>query len=98
MLLEPGGSAIHKKVTLRNVPVFIVASGLSDVEYRIVVACRNGAIYTVKNGELSGIAIELDVQPIGLVRIDRHILVGCMNNVIHAFQIRVPDFQRVTFA
>ena len=30
------------------VPVFLSVSGLYDVEYRIVVACRNGAIYTLK--------------------------------------------------
>ncbi len=30
------------------VPVFLSVSGLYDVEYRVVVACRNGGIYTLK--------------------------------------------------
>ena len=30
------------------VPVFLSVSGLYDVEYRVVVACRNGAVYTLK--------------------------------------------------
>ena len=30
------------------VPVFLSVSGLYDVEYRVVVACRNGTVYTLK--------------------------------------------------
>lgn len=29
-----------KKVQLPSIPVFIVATGLYDVDYRIVIACR----------------------------------------------------------
>src|SRR5690242_14442725 len=77
LIFEPSASSIFKKIQLKTVPVFLITSGLLDVEYRIVIACRNGSIYTIKNGELSGIAIELEVQPVGLVRIDRHIMIGC---------------------
>ena len=31
-----------------SVPVFLNVSGLYDVEYRIVAACRDGCIYTFK--------------------------------------------------
>ena len=31
-----------------GVPVFLNVSGLYDVEYRIVAACRDGAVYTFK--------------------------------------------------
>lgn len=44
---------------------------------------------SVQNGELSGVTIELEVQPVGLVRIDKHIFVGCMDGCIHAYQLRV---------
>ena len=29
-------------------PVFLSVSGLYDVEFRVVVACRNGGVYTLK--------------------------------------------------
>ena len=54
------------KVQLPSPPVFIVATGLYDVDYRIVIACRNGNIYTIKSGELMGAVIELDSQPCGI--------------------------------
>ena len=50
-------------------------TGLLDVDYRIVVACRNGHIHTIKNGELSGLVIELESQPCGLVRTAKNIVV-----------------------
>ena len=34
-------------------PVFMDVSGLFDVEYRVVVACRNGAVYTLKRYDYS---------------------------------------------
>lgn len=36
------------QLDLPAVPVFLSVTGLFDVEYRIVVACRNGCIYTLK--------------------------------------------------
>ena len=39
---------------LPAVPVFITVTGLLDVDYRIVVAARDGNLYTMKNGELTG--------------------------------------------
>ena len=35
-------------MALPSVPVFLSVTGMYDVEYRIVVACRNGCIYTLK--------------------------------------------------
>jgi Bardet-Biedl syndrome 1 protein len=35
-------------MTLPSVPVFMSVSGLFDVEFRIVVSCRDGNIYTLK--------------------------------------------------
>ena len=34
------------------VPVEMVVNGLYDVEYRVIVSCRNGSVYTVKVSEL----------------------------------------------
>ena len=38
-------------MALPSVPVFLSVTGMYDVEYRIVVACRNGCIYTLKRLE-----------------------------------------------
>ena len=46
----------------------MAVAGLYSVDYRIVCACRNGNVYSIKNGELSGSVIELESMPCGLVR------------------------------
>eukprot|EP00002_Diphylleia_rotans_P010307 TRINITY_DN2075_c0_g1_i3.p1 TRINITY_DN2075_c0_g1~~TRINITY_DN2075_c0_g1_i3.p1 ORF type:complete len:559 (+),score=112.06 TRINITY_DN2075_c0_g1_i3:50-1726(+) len=88
LILAPNGSTILHKVTLRGVPAFIGITGLYDVDYRIVVACRDGNLYTIKSGELMSVVIQLEAQPCGLVRIDKHIYVGCMNNVLNCYHIK----------
>jgi Bardet-Biedl syndrome 1 protein len=48
-----------------------------DVEWRIVVGCRDGKVYTIKNGEkrhdavITGTVIELETQPNSIARIDK---------------------------
>lgn len=87
-ILQPAGNAVRNKFQLPSTPAFVASTGLLDVDYRIVVACRNGHIYTIKNDELSGLVIELESQPCGLVRTAKNILVGCMNNVVHNFHVK----------
>lgn len=89
LILDSMGSAVVKKVTLPSVPVFIVTSGLLVVDYRIVVACRNGSIYFIKNGELVGTVIELDAQPVGIARsAENQIAVATMANAIHYYHLK----------
>jgi hypothetical protein len=64
-ILEPSGTAISCTVQLPSPPVFLAVSGLRAVDYRVVAACRNGHLYTVKNGELSATVIELEAMPSG---------------------------------
>jgi len=88
-ILDSSALAILVKVELDAVPTFMSVLGLFDVEYRITVACRDGNIYTIKNGSvLRGSVIELETQPVGLVRFDKNIYVGCMDNVIHCFHFK----------
>ena len=79
---------IIKKVQLQSPPVFLCATGLYNVDYRIVIACRNGNINTIKNGESLGVAIELESQPCGMVRVDKSIVIGTMGNVLHAYHVK----------
>jgi len=83
------------KVSLEAAPTFMCVHGLYDVEYRITVACRDGNIYTVKNGQVLSTVIELETQPVGLVRIDKNIHVGCMDNVIHCFHFKGKEVHSI---
>ena len=49
MILSPSGSTILKKAELPSVPVKVVATGLLDVDYRILAAGRDGKVYTLRN-------------------------------------------------
>ncbi len=63
-ILDPTATSIIKDIQLKDVPVFISVSGKYDVEYRIIVACRDGKLYTIKNGEVTGTVIELESPPV----------------------------------
>eukprot|EP00429_Kryptoperidinium_foliaceum_P108028 CAMPEP_0176306684 /NCGR_PEP_ID=MMETSP0121_2-20121125/63624_1 /TAXON_ID=160619 /ORGANISM="Kryptoperidinium foliaceum, Strain CCMP 1326" /LENGTH=582 /DNA_ID=CAMNT_0017648431 /DNA_START=18 /DNA_END=1764 /DNA_ORIENTATION=+ len=89
-VLDSAALNIATKVELDAVPTFMSVLGLYDVEYRITitVACRDGNIYTIKNGQVLSNVIELETQPVGLVRFDKNIYVGCMDNVVHCFHFK----------
>ena len=67
-------------------PVFIEASGLFDVEYRILFACRDAHIYLIKRGYSTGrLCIQLNSHPVGLARIGSHIYVATMDQTLNIF-------------
>jgi Bardet-Biedl syndrome 1 protein len=87
-VLDKSALTIEMKVELDAVPTMMSILGLYEVEYRITVACRDGNIYTIKNGQVLSTVIELETQPVGLVRYDKNIYVGCMDNVVHSFHFK----------
>ncbi|XP_021370593.1 Bardet-Biedl syndrome 1 protein-like [Mizuhopecten yessoensis] len=86
-VLDPEAFTVLTTIELPSVPVFLSVTGLYDVEYRIVVACRNGCIYTLKRGttDVSKNCIELNSQPVGLERINKTIYLGTMDEMIHCY-------------
>eukprot|EP00947_MAST-08B_sp_MAST-8B-sp1_P003262 g3262.t1 len=88
LVLDPPGSTVLQRCTLRGVPVMMAITGLYDVDFRIVVAGRDGNIYTIKNGEVMGTVIQLETQICGLVRLQKNILVGCVDQAVHSFHIK----------
>ncbi|PNH05290.1 Bardet-Biedl syndrome 1 protein [Tetrabaena socialis] len=88
LILNAAGTAIIKNIWVGITPAMIAVQGELDVAYRITVAGRDGKLYNIRNGELSQTIIQLEAQPVGLVRLVKHVAVGCMNDVIHAYQ---PD-------
>ena len=88
LILDPSGTSVHKQWQLPSAPVYMTVSGVKDIEYRIVCACRDGNVHSIKESGPSGVVIELESMPCGLVRQDKNIIVGCMSNVVHAFSLR----------
>lgn len=75
-----------RQVSLPSVPVFIEVSGLFDVDYRLIISCRDAHIYTLKRGFKSArICVQLNSQAVGLVRVNTMILVGCMDNSLSTY-------------
>ncbi|EFC46696.1 predicted protein [Naegleria gruberi] len=87
-ILTPQGSQIMKAVQLPSAPVKFCIAGNYDSDYRITAACRNGNVYTIKNGEVSGVVIELESHPVSIVKIDKTFAIGLMNNSIHCYNTR----------
>jgi Bardet-Biedl syndrome 1 protein len=86
MILDPEAFTVLSKMTLPSIPVFFSISGLYDVEFRIVAACRNAKLYTIKKGGKSGKMIcELSSQVVGLERISKTIIVACMDRSLTGF-------------
>ena len=68
-ILDPEAFTIMDSLSLPAPPVFLSVTGLYDVEYRIVVACRNGALCALKRGwQTARVICPLDSQPLGLIR------------------------------
>ena len=88
VILDAAGFAILVKVTLPAVPVFIGVTGTLDVEYRIIVACRNGAIHVVKQGQVLGTSMELEAQPCAMTIAGKAVVVACMQNTLHSFTLK----------
>jgi Bardet-Biedl syndrome 1 protein len=52
---------------LPSVPQMLAIVGLKDVNYRVVVGCRDGNVYQVKNGQILGRKLELESGPVALI-------------------------------
>jgi hypothetical protein len=69
-------------VQLPSPAAVICTSGLAKVDYRIVVACRDNTIRTIKNGRLTGITIGLDAPPVGMHMQGRNIIVALADRCV----------------
>lgn len=88
-VLDPEAFTVLARMSLSSVPVFISVNGLFDVEFRIVVACRDGKVYTLKRGsKLAKACIELGAQAVGLERTGKSVIVGCMDNTLVCYSTK----------
>lgn len=86
LILNAAGTTVVKNIWVGVTPSILAIQGELDVGYRITVAGRDGKLYHIKNGELTQVIIQLEAHPVGLVRLSKHVAVGCMNDAIHAYQ------------
>ncbi|CAF1248119.1 unnamed protein product [Rotaria magnacalcarata] len=67
-------------------PSFLDVSGVYDVEFRILAACRNGYIYLFRRGNPQPRnSIYLNSIAVGLERFGKNIIVGCMDSSLHCY-------------
>lgn len=85
LIMDPGVKQIKNKIELKSVPVYLDVQGQYDVDYRILVACRDGKIYSIRNGQDGGQLFSIDSMPIGMVRLDKTILIAGMNQTLYSF-------------
>eukprot|EP00519_Triparma_laevis_P002041 CAMPEP_0182517722 /NCGR_PEP_ID=MMETSP1321-20130603/42803_1 /TAXON_ID=91990 /ORGANISM="Bolidomonas sp., Strain RCC1657" /LENGTH=477 /DNA_ID=CAMNT_0024725487 /DNA_START=120 /DNA_END=1549 /DNA_ORIENTATION=+ len=94
LILDPSGAKVICHASLPSTPSILAVTGLYDIEWRIVVACRDGKLYTIKSGEMKGQAvvqgtvIELETQPNALARIEKSIYVTTMDAQLSCYHIK----------
>jgi len=89
IILDSISRKINHTITLPSIPVFISIEGTLDSEYRIVVACRNNRLYSIKDGNLVRRPIELEA-PIcgGVVRSGKDIIVATTEKRIYSYHVK----------
>uniref|UniRef100_V9KTN1 BBSome complex member BBS1 n=1 Tax=Callorhinchus milii TaxID=7868 RepID=V9KTN1_CALMI len=85
-ILDPEAFTVQAKMALPSVPVYLDVTGQYDVEFRITVACRNGNIYILRReSRRPRYCVELGSQPVGLVRVNKNMVVGCAQDTLHCY-------------
>ncbi|CAH8651370.1 unnamed protein product [Heterobilharzia americana] len=80
---------ILTEIALPSVPVHLNALGSYDIDYHILVTCRNAIIYSMKRGENHTKAfIDPGSQIVGLVRSNKAIIVACMDQTVKGFSLK----------
>ncbi|VDK55414.1 unnamed protein product [Anisakis simplex] len=71
-------------------PVFIHATGVYDVDYRIFVSTREAEVFTIKRGveSLQRATIALKSDIIGMIRVGKQLVVACEDSTISFFSAK----------
>lgn len=100
-ILDAQAFTILASMECPSVPVFLNVSGLYDVEFRIVAACRDGCLYVFKRGfKTPKATIVTPSQIVGIEKSGKNIIVGCMDSCLYCFstkgkrvwKIELPDY------
>lgn len=93
---DASGSSFLCKVSLPPgaIPTLLLVSGLFDVEWRILAACRDGRIYTIKSGSVRGTAvvtgnsIDCGCQIVSMAKQDKFIWVATMDKQLVCYSVK----------
>lgn len=91
---DPGQSQYLCRISLKAVPVLLCPAGRFDVEWRVSVVCRDGRLYTIKEGDvrgtavLTGTSVDLGGQAVCMARDDKVVWVATMDRNICSYTAR----------
>uniref|UniRef100_A0A6I8Q1I5 BBSome complex member BBS1 n=1 Tax=Xenopus tropicalis TaxID=8364 RepID=A0A6I8Q1I5_XENTR len=96
-ILDPEAFTILTRVSLSSVPTLLDVTGQYDIEYRITVACRNGNVYILRrDSKRPKYCIELSAQVVGLVRVQKNIMIGTSHETLHGYSQKGKRLWTVT--
>jgi Bardet-Biedl syndrome 1 protein len=93
MIIEPTTSSIICSVDVGSTPVFIQTCGEYDLDWNILVSCRDSKVYTIHHDVYLNKAlpkpnmIELECPPIAFSLFDKQTMyVATMDSQVHCFK------------
>lgn len=87
-VLKNNAAEVALKVVLPSPPVFLLVAGCFAVDYRIIVSCRDGRVYSIKQGRLHSSVIQPDAQPCALARFDNLVAVATTANTLTYYNLK----------
>ncbi|EPY23333.1 Bardet-Biedl syndrome 1 protein like protein (BBS1-like protein 1), partial [Strigomonas culicis] len=87
-VLRNTATEVERVVELPSVGVELICAGFYRGEYRIIISCRDGRIYSLKNGVLHSSVIQPDAQPSSITRYDNFIVVATTANTVTSFNLK----------
>lgn len=94
---DPSNTNVLCEVRLPSssaVPVLFSTSGFFDVEWRVVVACRDGNLYTIKGGDvrgtavLTGTVIGTGSQVVAMAKQEKFLWVATMDRLVSCYSFK----------
>jgi Bardet-Biedl syndrome 1 protein len=91
---DPQNNNVLCRLQLPATPSLLAVSGTFDVEWRITVLCRDGRMYSVKNGDvrgsavLVGMSVDLGSQAVSLAKQDKQLWIALMDRSISFYSAR----------
>eukprot|EP01138_Halocafeteria_seosinensis_P003313 gb/GECG01003389.1/.p1 GENE.gb/GECG01003389.1/~~gb/GECG01003389.1/.p1 ORF type:complete len:595 (+),score=50.27 gb/GECG01003389.1/:1-1785(+) len=88
LVLQSGAQAIEQQYSFPDVPVGISAKGIWETDSRLVVGCRNGTLYTIRNKKK--VTTEFDVMApiVGFCLIEQNLFVACSDRSLHCYHAK----------
>lgn len=85
-IIEPDAFTVIQSMKLQSVPVFLEVSGGYDVEYRIMVNCRDGHIYTIKrNLKQPRLSVQLTSQACAMAKMNSNMVIACIDTTLSCY-------------